>query len=340
MVITATPGAGEVDGIPVRRIDAPRAPHFGFLVTRAGVRAVGRAIADEHVDVAHCHVSIVSPTAFGGALEAHERSIPTVVTFHSTVPQMRLLARSVNAAFGASRRAVCYSAVSERVARDVAPIAGTRSITILPNGIDAAFWRVDAPPPRNDTLRLISVMRLNPKKRPLALVDVVRRASALLPNRRVHLRIIGDGPQRERLERAISANGLSDRITLVGRQSRDEIKRHLAESDLFVLPTVRESFGLAALEARCAGLPVLAMRASGVSELIADGREGLLARSDAELAEHVAALGRDEPRRAAIAEHNRRTTPVVDWPAVVDAHLALYRDAIALRDTVCTDIIR
>src|SRR4029077_7514267 len=66
-VITPTPGDDGVDGIRVRRISAPRAPRFGFLVTPAGVRAVGDALVYERVDVAHCHVSIVSPAAMGGA---------------------------------------------------------------------------------------------------------------------------------------------------------------------------------------------------------------------------------------------------------------------------------
>ena len=69
VVITPTPGDDRVDGIRVRRISAPRAPRFGFLVTPAGVRAVGDALADERVDVAHCHVSIVSPAAMGGAAQ-------------------------------------------------------------------------------------------------------------------------------------------------------------------------------------------------------------------------------------------------------------------------------
>jgi glycosyltransferase involved in cell wall biosynthesis len=126
---------------------------------------------------------------------------------------------------------------------------------------------------------------------------------------------------------------LSDQISVVGRRTRDEIRQYFAEGDVFVLPTVRESFGLAALEARCAGLPVVAMRASGLSELIAHGQNGLLASSDEELARLVAHLAIDRKRRLAIAHHNRSTTPSFDWSTVIDAHIALYREAIALRAT-------
>jgi glycosyltransferase involved in cell wall biosynthesis len=335
VVITPTPGDDIVNGVRVHRIDAPRAPRFGFLTTSAGVRMVGDAIANERADVAHCHVSIVSPAALGGAWHAERRRIPTVVTFHSVVPRTDLLARAANFALGTGRWRVRYTAVSARVAREVKPISRTSPIDVLPNGIDVGFWRV-APAARfQDSVRLISVMRLNPKKRPLALVTLMQRLRASLPRTtRVHLRIVGDGPERARLEQAVSAAGLREYIDVCGAKPREEIRSLLAESDVFVLPTIRESFGLAALEARCAGLPVVAMAASGVSEIIAHEREGLLAQSDDDFAVQVASLVNDRGKRTDIAAHNRSTVPNCDWPRVIDAHLAVYREAIALRDSV------
>jgi glycosyltransferase involved in cell wall biosynthesis len=335
VVITSTPGEPVVNGIRVRRIRAPLAPVFGFLMTPAGVRAVGETIADEHVDVAHCHVSIVSPAAFGGSAFANRRQIPAVLTFHSIVPRVDLLARAANLAFGVARWNVKFSAVTGRVAREVRAIAGTNDMHVLSNGIDVDFWRVDPAVRRDESIQLLSVLRLNSKKRPLALVSMMQRLASHLPRSvRVHLRVVGDGPQRARLERAIMQARLDGHIELLGRRSRDEIRSMFSQTDVFVLPTVRESFGLAALEARCAGVPVVAMRASGVSELIEHEREGLLASSDGDFATQVARLVTDIELRDAIARHNRMTAPPCDWPKVVDAHLALYRDAIALRANV------
>lgn len=335
VVITPTRGAPVVNGVRVHRVETPLAPHFGFLITRAGVRAIGDALVAEQADVAHCHVSIVSPAALGGALQAQRRGIPTALTFHSVVPQTRALARGAGAALGTSDWRAAFSAVSRRVAADVAPIAGARAIGILPNGIDADFWRTPPRSQRGETVQLVSVMRLNSKKRPLALIKMMRQLPGMLrPGQQVRLRIAGDGPMRPRLERLVQRFGLGDRIEILGRIARDEIRELLSESDIFVLPTVRESFGIAALEARCAGLPVVAMKRSGVAEFIAHGIEGLLAISDRELAAHVAALVSDRDRRDAIASHNRVTAPPFDWPRTIDAHLALYRDAIGLRDSV------
>jgi glycosyltransferase involved in cell wall biosynthesis len=279
-------------------------------------------------------VSIVSPAALGGARQALRRGVPTVLTFHSVVPQTQTLARAVSLVLGTWRWPARFSAVSRRVAVDVQPVAGRHEMTVVPNGIDVDFWRVP-PMPHGAEIRLVSVMRLNSKKRPLALVEMMRRVVARVgAEMRVSLRIVGDGPLRASIEAAIARAGLGDRIELLGRRSREEIRMLLAESDIFVLPTVRESFGLAALEARCVGLPVVAMAASGVAELIGHEREGLLARSDAELAEHVVTLVRDEALRSSIARHNRETTPPFDWPLVIEQHLALYREAIALRSSV------
>ena len=332
VVVTPTPGPPVVDGVRVSRVRAPRAPGFGFLITPGGVRALTRAIAAEAPRVVHAHVSIVSPAALGGAVSAERLGIPLAVTFHSVVPQTRALARVAGGALGASRWRARLSAVSRRVANDVQPFAPRQDIRVLPNGVDVAFWRT-MPARANagdGAVQLVSVMRLNAKKRPLALVRMMERLRDSLPDR-VHLRVVGDGPRRAALERAIARARLHDRVELLGRRTREEIRALFAESDVFVLPTVRESFGLAALEARCAGLPVVAMRASGVAELVEHGRHGLLASSDVELTAHVGALVRDARRRAAIAATNRQDAPPFDWPAVLDAHLALYDEAITER---------
>lgn len=341
-VVVITPTMGEwangrmdewADGrVRVRRIDAPVAPRFGFLVTPGGVEAVGRAIAQERVDVAHCHVSIISPAALGGASHSVMARIPTVLTFHSIVPQTPLLARAVRLVLGTAQWPAVFSAVSSRVARDVRPIAGPRPMRVLPNGIDASFWRPTTPPCTGERFELLSVMRLNPKKRPLALVTMMRALrDELRRDAAIRLRVVGDGPMMPALSRAIARAGLGHCIELRGRQSRERIRELLGESHLFVLPTVRESFGLAALEARCAGVPIVGMAASGVADFVAHGRDGLLARSDDELAGHVARLALDRERVGEMAYNARAAALPFDWPNVVDAHLDAYREAIALR---------
>jgi glycosyltransferase involved in cell wall biosynthesis len=338
VVITPTRGESTVAGIRVHRISAPIAPYFKFLTTRGGIRAIGDALERERVDVAHSHVSIISPAALGGAVEAERRGLPSVVTFHSVVPRTDLLARAVRMALRSDRWNARFTAVSQRVAREVQAVAGAHSITLLPNGIDTSFWRgAERTTTRhmNAPFELVSVMRLNHKKRPLALVGIIADARDLLDRSRgLRLRIVGDGPQRAALERAIQRANLENIIEVLGERTREEVRSLLANADAFLLPTVRESFGLAALEARCVGLPVIAVTQSGVAEIVEDGHEGLLGRDDAELAAHVARLAADRFFHRSIVENNRATPTPHDWPRVVATHEAVYREAIALRDNV------
>jgi len=309
VVITPTPGDDLVDGIRVRRISAPRAPRFGFLVTPAGVRAVGDALVSERVDVAHCHVSIVSPAAMGGAAQSVQRKVPTVVTFHSVVPQTHLLARAARATLGTATWPARFSAVSERVARDVRAISPS-DITILANGIDVDSWRMQPAPRSDDTVRLISIMRLNAKKRPLKLVDLMRALKARLPREiRARLCIVGDGPERERLAARITAAGLDGRVTLDSPLTHDELPAAYAAAHLVVAPSVRDASGdrdglpNVVLEALAAGRAVVASDVAAIGTAVLDGKTGLLvAPGDADaLAAAIDRLAAEPPLRHRLA---------------------------------------
>ncbi|MDA1108661.1 MAG: glycosyltransferase family 4 protein, partial [Nitrospinae bacterium] len=106
-----------------------------------------------------------------------------------------------------------------------------------------------------------------------------------------------------------------------------------SRTDIYVQPTRWESFGIAALEARCAGLPVVAKIKGGVKGFIRHGQEGLLAKSDQELADHLVRLITDPKLRESIARHNREVVPPLDWKEAMREHEALYRQAIGLVQT-------
>src|SRR5262249_31024672 len=156
--------------------------------------------------------------------------------------------------------------------------------TLLPNGIDAA--RFAAPPrrPRADAITIASVLRLHARKRPLALVralpEVLRRAQAHCLDRPVRVVLAGDGPLAGVVRAEAQRLGVADHLALAGAVPRAAIPALLRAADLFALPSVNEAFGIVALEARAAGLPVVAMRAGGAAELVEHGRDGLLAEDD------------------------------------------------------------
>ena len=106
----------------------------------------------------------------------------------------------------------------------------------------------------------------------------------------MRLIVIGDGPQRARLERRVHDLGMSGWVDLPGQLPRSEIRDVLAAADLYVAPAVLESFGIAALEARSAGLPVVAKACGGVGEFVTGGTEGVLATTDQDMARALSRL--------------------------------------------------
>lgn len=316
---------GAPPGVTVHRLDVPRAPGVGVTFSpRASVEA--RRILEEHgVEVAHVHASIGSTMALAGAHAAHTAGVPQVLTFHSVIGGYAWVLRTFDRVFGWSRWPEAVSAVSASVARELEALVPQRPVHVLPNGVDVPSWRAERGAGEEGVLRLVSVLRLQPRKRGRELLRVVADAARrLAPDVAVRLTLVGDGPQRARMEADARRLGLADRVEFTGYLPREAIRERFAGADAFVLVSVLESFGLSAAEARSAGLPVVARGDSGMGELFVQGREALLAPSDEGVADHLVRLGRDRELLARLGEHNRTVAPANDWPAVLARHVELY----------------
>jgi glycosyltransferase involved in cell wall biosynthesis len=329
-VLTTTPGPPSATGIPVRRLPVRLAPRLDLAISPALLRTLRTELAAGQYDVVHAHISVVSPVGYCGILAARSIGLPLVVTFHSvllrTVPTLRALDRL----FGWSRWPMLVSAVSELVASQARRAAADIEVRVLSNGIDPAPWQTAAHNVRSaDDVVVACTMRLHRKKRPLALLQAFRQArdETLAKGRRLILRIAGDGPERRRMESYIAEHGMQRDVELLGVLPRATLAEIYSNADLFALPTMREAFGLAALEARCAGRPVIAMRAAGATEFLHHGENSLLASDDDEFARHLARLALDDALRTRLAPPDAGLSRYA-WPAVIDAHVACYRRAI------------
>lgn len=281
-------------------------------------------------DVVHVHSSSVSPLAYLAIAEARRRQVPTLVTMHSLLAAAAPVFRLGNAALGLHSDRIVWSAVSQAAARPLRRALGPEQpVTVLANAVDAAEWRVPAAPTDPDRLVVASVGRLAARKRPRQLLHILRRARAALPARiRMEAIIIGDGPLRMALDTYVRGHRMDDWVTLMGSATHDEIRRAYRDTDLYIAPATLESFGIAALEARCAGLPVLARAQGGVTEFITDGVDGVLAKDDAGLAEAIVRLGRAPQLRAALRRRIQQSRPPFDWPQALTHTYALYEQAI------------
>lgn len=329
-VITATPGHGAaielLEGVQVTRVTM-RLPGDLPLHPRTA-HHVEQVLERWRPDVVHVHVGVVSPFAWGALRAIRRQALPTVVTVHGVWgPLARPAVRVLEPAVGWSSQHLLLTAVSSVAASAVARSLG-RPVGVLANGIDPAAWRGQAPAAASAvepaTLRLVSVMRLAPRKRVGALLRIVAEASEVLAGRvDVRLTVVGDGPERARAERRARARGV--RATFTGRLPRAGILAAFAESDVFVQPSVRESFGIAALEARTFGLPVVARSQAGTRDFIEDGVNGLLAADDAAMAQAVVTLALDQGLRERIRRENADQPPAQTWDAVLSEAADFYR---------------
>lgn len=332
-IVTTTPGDDRVDGIPVHRVPAMLAPRAGFTISpRIGGR-VRDVIAREEFDIVHAHASVVSPVAYAAALGAARLRVPSVLTFHSMLHRTSALLGFAEGLFGWSRGRIVLSAVSSVVATQAARWIPDADVGVLPNGVDTAFWRAGVPHTDDAEIVFVTAMRLSRKKRPLELINAFAATTRFVAGApALRLIIAGDGPERPAMLRRAAELGVAATVQLVGQLERPALRELYGRAHVFVLPSERESFGIAALEARAAGLPVIAMRASGARDFIAHGVNGLLASDDAELVRQMSRLALDVPFRRYLAGRNRAAPPPYDWRDVAELHLHLYAAAAALRN--------
>lgn len=324
-VITATPGADAVTRpYAIRRLPGPVVPRLGLAVSSSLAGHVREAIGSGF-DVVHVHLSLVSPVGFAAMHAAARLGLPCVITVHSLVGTLAPLLRWLGGQLDLAHWPGILSAVSDEAARQIRMAIPGREVRRLPNAVHLGFWPRAGAPDADGPLVLVSAMRLTGRKRPLALLQAAETAQRRIGARRqIRLIIAGAGGQRERLARAASRACLP--VELLPRLTHEELRRLYARAHAFVLPTRQEAFGRAALEARAAGLPVLAMAEGGVGEYIRHGETGLIAQDDRELAAHIAALATDDLLRRKLTTAAPELD-AYDWTQVLLAHEQAYADA-------------
>jgi glycosyltransferase involved in cell wall biosynthesis len=144
--------------------------------------------------------------------------------------------------------------------------------------------------------------------------------------------VIGDGPERARLERLAAELGVADRLTFLGARAHTEMPGILSSGDLAVIPSLMEATSVAALEAMACELPVAASRVGGLPELVDAEVGGLFEPADpAALARVVVDLLRSRRLRDLGARARRRVVERWSNERLVDRHLEVYQEAIARR---------
>ena len=290
-------------------IEPVRIPYHGLL-NPATMRSVRDHVASVAPDIVHTHLDYAD--AFGG-LAARSLSVPSVCTVH--VMEWRPTGsreRIRHALFRTARRrsAAAVIAVSDasREAMISAGLGRPDRIVTIRNGVDAP-----ARPGAGKGIR--EELGIQPDELVVSQIAVLRRGkghalaaaafSKLLDRGvRARLLLVGDGPDREEVERAMEP--LGDRALALGH--RDDVMAILDASDLVVAPSEVDAFPTVLLEALAASVPVVATAVGGIPEIVADGETGTLVapRADAEeLATALAGVLEDAKARARFGQAAR-----------------------------------
>lgn len=159
----------------------------------------------------------------------------------------------------------------------------SKPIEVIPNFIDPTIFspsecssarenigKVFKRCPQSDFV-LSHVSNFREVKQVPNVIEIFDRVQRVLPARLV---LVGDGPERSKVERLVHDRGLTDKVSFLGKQL--VFVEVLQAADLFLLPSTSESFGLAALEAMACGVPVIASNVHGIPEVVIDGETGYL----------------------------------------------------------------
>jgi glycosyltransferase involved in cell wall biosynthesis len=274
-------------------------------------------------DLVHAHNAVPA----GEAVRRAGLATPFAVSVHGgdvfhTAPGSPAGAEAVRAALGRARLTIANSAGIEQRCR----VLGARETRVVRLGTDLPPRRAE-PYPRPT---VVTTGHLIARKRH---ADVLR-AVALLADRHPDLRylVIGDGPERERLQALAAELGIADRLELAGQLPGDEALRRTRRASLFAMPSTDEAFGVAYVEAMAGWLPAIAAQGEpGPHEILAQGGGlTLVAPGDpAALAAAIDALLGDPCRLERDGEQARATVErAFSWTACGAATIAAYETVL------------
>lgn len=235
----------------------------GLGLDPRGWRTV-RRMTREQYDVVHVHEPFTPVVPW---LVLMRTRSPLVGTFHvHREPRHHLYAATRRALTPLARRLSVRIAVSDAARRTVARYFPGH-YEIVPNGIDVERFRAPRPRPRempSDEICILCVGRLEARK---GVENLVRAGGRLTASARVRLVIVGDGPERRRLETLARQDGVS--VVFAGAVADRELPAYFQASDIVCAPSLGgESFGIVLLEAMACGKPVVASDIDGYAELL------------------------------------------------------------------------
>lgn len=267
-----------------------------------------RILKEENINLLHIHVW--NPASCRYAFSAaSSRKIPIITTEHDPF-KLNLFKDLIKKR--SLKKVNCVVTVSknnQKILQKLYPEFKNKFV-VIPNGIDTTWWHsqslritdLDRKKTKEElflahenSLIITSIAELHERKGLKYLIEAIPEIITKFQN--IKLAIVGEGPQRNELEKLIKELKIENHVILTGRQK--EIPKLLKCSDIFVLPSRREAFGLVILEAMISGLPIIASNTGGIPEIITANKTGILVEpeSSQELSKALIKLIENDKKR-------------------------------------------
>ncbi len=325
---------GDDDGefpYPVHRVRAIKAAVLPHALGNVSPSMIYRVLSGRW-DVVHGHAYGYFPTfaaSLGGLLD---RSA-LVITPHSDPGRPSLEKRAFDhlVPLVTLRQAHRVIALTGLEADHLESLGVPRErIAVIPNGVDVAEFAWGRDRLRDgDGTSILFAGRCYPDQKGL---EVLMHAVSRLPHGlAVHVRIVGEDWGGYAVVRDLARRlGIEHRVTLVGMLDRPQLLEEFQRADLFVLPSLFDSFPIAILEAMAAGLPVIATRVGGVPEVVLDGETGLLVEpgDPKRLASAIEMLASDASARRNMGKQGRARAQLFSWEDVIARTRRVYQEAV------------
>ena len=334
-----------IDGIPVERFRyAPRRyetlAYAGNMATQvqsswsakvtmlgflgAEFRSAVQARRSFEPDLVHAHWWF--PNGLVGTWLARMANKPLVTTLHGTdVRLARTVAFSRPAFRHVMHNSTVVTAVSRWLSGEAQQVVSAPAPVVAPMPVAAELFSPGGPRERD---RLLFVGRLNRQKG----IELLLHALSRIPKHAMHLDVVGDGEDRDKLEQLALALGVGERVRWHGTLPQDKLAEFYRRAAALVVPSVGEGLGLVAVEAQLCETPVVAFDSGGIPDVVQHDRTGVLVGNidAAALAAALVSLVERDDRGAALGAAGRLHALATFAPESVARRYAdIYRSAIS-----------
>ncbi len=300
----------------------------------------------EKLDLLHVHYAIPHATSAYLAKQILGPLAPKIITtLHGTditlVGQDRSYLPITRFSIAESDAVTAPSTFLKRATYDKLNVPSSKPINVIPNFIDTEIFTPNVQklslgfipnlrgcPKVTGTKILIHVSNFRPVKR---IADLIRAFAIIQSEVKSHLILIGDGPERSMAENLVRELKIEDYVCFLGKQ--DSFVPWLQQSDLFLLPSELESFGLAALEAMSCGVPVVATNTQGIPEVVIDGECGYLSEVGdyKTLADNSIKILKSNELQEQFAKNARkRAVDNFSVDKIIEQYVALYKKTLGI----------